>query len=154
MANLYVHQKLRCKNGELVKIVRIENENIYVEYKGKIYSRPSSVVGEKLFIMEEDVYKEKLAHIEKSVVAKKINNGRIKDKYAPIAKRISLDDSANSSNAYQRVDCDHCALKKRDECFGKSKTCEFFRAIPSVSKNERDNWPKEMQGPYGHKRRR
>lgn len=44
--------------------------------------------------------------------------------------------------------CKNCMLYRSEDCIGKKEICEFYRHAPTISKDEMDNWPKEMQGPY------
>jgi hypothetical protein len=57
MNNLYIGQILKCLNDETVIITDIRNDKIIVEYKKKLYERPLSIIGNKLFIMENDIVK-------------------------------------------------------------------------------------------------
>jgi len=52
--NLYHGQKLLTKNGEEVTVKHIIEGILTVEYKGKLYERPLSIIGEKLFIKDKD----------------------------------------------------------------------------------------------------
>lgn len=56
---LYHGQRLICKNGEEVIVEHIIEGILTVEYKGKLYQRPLSIVGEKLFVKETDEKKKK-----------------------------------------------------------------------------------------------
>ena len=66
--NLHIGQILYCKNGEKVKIIRIRQYSIIVEYKNENYVRNISVIGKKLFldeqVVEEYVNKEEDSNIK------------------------------------------------------------------------------------------
>lgn len=51
---LYIGQVLRTTTEENVVVRKIFNDEISVEYKGKIYQRPKSIIGKKLFFMHYD----------------------------------------------------------------------------------------------------
>lgn len=54
MFDVDVGQKLVCLNGEMVVVRRVSDTHIVVEYKGKLYIRPKAVIGQTLFIDEEE----------------------------------------------------------------------------------------------------
>ncbi len=50
MYHLYRGQILKCTNGKTAILRDIIGENIVVEYNGKTYTRPISIIGTKLFV--------------------------------------------------------------------------------------------------------
>ena len=50
MVDLMVGQKLWCLNGETVVLKRISENTINVVYCGKEYTRPTNIIGKKLFV--------------------------------------------------------------------------------------------------------
>ena len=51
---LYVGQTLTCNNGEEVTVTKVAENTITIEYKGKLYQRPKTIVGYKLFLNDSD----------------------------------------------------------------------------------------------------
>jgi hypothetical protein len=43
--------------------------------------------------------------------------------------------------------CANCRLYRSERCFGKETTCDDFRAVPLVTKEEKESWPREMINP-------
>jgi hypothetical protein len=54
LVSLYHGQKLLTKNGEEVTVKHIIEGVLTVEYKGKLYKRPLNIIGEKLFVKDND----------------------------------------------------------------------------------------------------
>ena len=54
MKDIFINQKLRTLTNEFVTVVRFDGENIFVEYRGKTYRRSRSIIGKKLFILDEE----------------------------------------------------------------------------------------------------
>ena len=52
---LYINHTLKTLTDEYVKILEIDDDSIVVEYKGKEYTRKKSIIGNKLFIIKEDL---------------------------------------------------------------------------------------------------
>jgi hypothetical protein len=38
--------------------------------------------------------------------------------------------------------CNDCALQRMGDCCGQKSICSFFRACPTISLEEKENWPK------------
>lgn len=54
MNKLYISQKLLTTTNETVTIKHIRDDEIDVEYRGKIYTRNIDIIGKKLFLIEND----------------------------------------------------------------------------------------------------
>jgi hypothetical protein len=54
MVDLHIGQRLVCSTGEKVIIKSVTTDRIWVEYRGKIYKRPKSIIGTKLFFEKTD----------------------------------------------------------------------------------------------------
>ncbi|HZK33486.1 MAG TPA: hypothetical protein VFC60_03200 [Tissierellaceae bacterium] len=54
MDKLYINQKLKTAKGEIVEIVDIKDDKITVLFNGKKHSRHRSIIGYKLFVINED----------------------------------------------------------------------------------------------------
>ena len=116
---LFVGQRLYCNDGSTAVIIRKTTEFIELEYKGKKYQRPFSVIGEKLFVVPKQ---------------RAIN---------------STEEVAPSSVSYLQEppivdDCHSCMKNRSEECFGNRSgiICEDYIPIPNIPKNEREHWPK------------
>lgn len=118
--NLYVGQKLECLNGEYVTIIKIFEDIIIVKYRDRLYSRLKDIVGQKLFIIEND-----------------------------ISTYTVIEPSRETEPSNKEYTCNDCMLSKRGDCFGQKNLCNHFKACPRISKSEIDSWPKFMLGPYG-----
>lgn len=47
---IFIGKTLYCKNGEICVIDSIEEKNININYKGKIYKRSKTIIGDKLYL--------------------------------------------------------------------------------------------------------
>ena len=63
--HLYIGQVLNCNNGEEVIVRNVTKENITIEYKGKTYQRPISIVGKELFLKDIDKAGKKQDYIQR-----------------------------------------------------------------------------------------
>ncbi len=118
--NLYIGQKLKTTTNEFVTIVKIGEKDIYVDYKGKIYKREKSIIGKKLFVIQNNA--EDLSNHSSNPITKSV---------------VEIEKSCNS-----------CMVLKRDECIGKKSICEYYKHSPSISKEEINNWPKFGDATY------
>ena len=57
--------------------------------------------------------------------------------------------SAEEGDEPPVISCKSCMLYRSEECIGQTEICEFYRHAPTVSKDEMEQWPQEMQGAYG-----
>ena len=127
--NLIIGQYLITTTNEKVIIVEIANDMITVNYRGKIVTRPKSIVGEKLFLTEED---------------QKIIN----DKIIKSNKSIEDRNYEKENDFVVEYTCKDCIAFRRDDCFGEKKICNHFKYAPKADDNITNDWPKYMQGPY------
>ena len=58
-ANIRIGQKLRTLTDEYVTITSFDEKTMNVLYKGRTYNRQRSVIGDTLFILDEDLKKSK-----------------------------------------------------------------------------------------------
>lgn len=100
--NLKIGQYLITTTNEKAIIVEIANDTIKVNYRGKIVTRPKSIVGEKLFLTEED---------------QKIINDKI------IKSNKSVEDRSyvRENDYVVEYTCKDCMAFRRDDCFGEKK---------------------------------
>lgn len=120
--NLIIGQYLITTTNEKVIIVEIANDTIKVNYRGKIVTRPKSIVGKKLFLTEED---------------QKIINDKI------IKPNKSVDDRnyLKENDFMIKYTCKDCMAFRRDDCFGEIKICSHFKYAPKTDDNITNNWP-------------
>ena len=127
MHEIYVGQKLVCVNGDVVIVKKITHDEIIVEYKTKLYRRPKSIIGQKLFF--EEANKEgKPETGEKLFKTPTEKKQPISTKSMKIGKR--------------KFTCKDCMVYKREDCFGEQELCDRFRKVPVADKTITDNWPK------------
>lgn len=79
--------------------------------------------------------------LEPSQIAKKIYSENInkKDKKELVKK---------SNTSYVSSKCKKCILFKREDCFGEKSACESFRYSPTMTDEDRKNYPKEGDASY------
>jgi len=110
--NLKIGQYLITTTNEKVIIVEITNDTIKVNYRGKIYSRPKSIVGEKLFLIVED---QKISNINIIQFNKKVDDRNNKKENETLMKDKT---------------CKDCMSYRIDDCFGEEKICSYFKYAP------------------------
>lgn len=69
-------KKFRCKNGEIVSATE-QDSILFINYKGKIYKRSIDIIGEKLFLIEDNHmnHNSNAVAVGKNVCIKNISTG-------------------------------------------------------------------------------
>ena len=112
-----VGETLYCKNGETVVVTAVHEKYVFIEYKGKIYTRDISIIGRTLF--------------RESLTSTKQNTKYQKEKTKQLSKK-----TINQREKIQKASCYECAFYKREECFGEKMACKDFKYAPTISLDE------------------
>lgn len=112
MSTLSINQVLWCKNGETVIIKGIHDGQIFVEYKGKVYQRPLTVIGKKLFTKKQE---------------EKINHFNTLDQ-----KEIKCMNLITQPNQLHKSECSSCVFQRCGDCFGKEQICDDYRGTSEI----------------------
>ncbi|NCB42144.1 MAG: hypothetical protein EOM59_05945 [Clostridia bacterium] len=121
---IFIGQKLKTTTNEYVTITKIDRDFIYVYYKGYVHKREKSIIGKKLFVIEDKKVKKET-----------------KDTTTTKTKKTKGSNKPGRS-------CNNCMKMKNGECLGGKSICKFYRNSPSISQEEMASWPKYGDATY------
>jgi len=116
MIKYHTGQKFLTKKGDYVYLDRIQGNYLFLKYKGKIYKRHESIIGEKLYLNKDHFIKSNRRIQEKNIHKKDEKKQ---------AKEI-LNDKDNKIKEINYL-CKNCIFLKKNVCRGTIEGCGNYK---------------------------